>query len=160
MKPIAELKEKGLHEAFEITVVLKGIGALLETVLGLVLSYSSSAVDLVRALAENELLDDPNDFLTTHFGSLLNPTPETQHFGGLYLLSHGVVKLVLVGGLLRNKLWAYPASLAVFALFIVYQLVRYMRTHSIWLLLLTVLDLVVMWLIWHEYKMRLKAARA
>lgn len=159
MKPITEqMKEKGIHEVFEISIVLKGIGALLESVLGAVLLYSNSVLDIVRAMLENELLDDPTDFLTNHFGTFLNPSPEAQHFGGLYLLSHGVIKLVLIVGLLRDKLWAYPASLAVFALFIVYQLERYLRTHSVWLLVITVIDLAVMWLIWHEY--RQKQARA
>ncbi len=155
----AERREKGIHEAFEISIVLKGIGAALETLLGLVLLYSSSVIDVVHALVVNELLDDPDGFLATHFSTLLAPSPETQHFGGLYLLSHGIVKLVLVVGLLRDKLWAYPASLAVFALFIVYQTDRYFQTHSPWLLLLTVVDLVVMWLVWHEYRHRLAQSR-
>lgn len=159
MKPItAQMKEKGIHEVFEISIVLKGVGALLESVLGAVLLYSNSVLDIVRAMLENELLDDPTDFLTNHLGTFLNPSPEAQHFGGLYLLSHGVIKLVLIVGLLRDKLWAYPASLAVFALFIVYQLERYLRTHSVWLLVITAIDLAVMWLIWHEY--RQKQARA
>lgn len=154
----SRLREKGLHEAFEISIVLKGIGALLESILGAILLYSNSVLDIVRAMLENELLDDPTDFLTNHFGTLLNPTPEAQHFGGLYLLSHGIVKLVLIAGLLRDKLWAYPASLAVFTLFIVYQLERYLRTHSVWLLVITAIDLVVMWLIWHEYKQKQRRA--
>jgi uncharacterized membrane protein len=103
-------------------------------------------------LVNNELLDDPNDFLSTHFKEVLNPSPEAQVFGGLYLLSHGVVKLFLIIGLWRNKLWAYPAAISVFALFILYQLVRFARTHSVWLLVLTVLDIIVIWLIWHEYR--------
>lgn len=154
-----ERRERGIHEAFEISIVLKGVGAFLETVLGALLLYSNGVIDVVRALVANELLDDPDGFLATHFSTLLAPSPETQHFGGLYLLSHGVVKLVLVIGLLRDKLWAYPASLAVFALFIVYQTDRYFQTHSPWLLLLTVVDLVVMWLVWHEYRRKLAQSR-
>jgi len=38
------------------------------------------------------------------------------------------------------------------------QLYRYSYTHSIWLLLVTVLDLIVIGLTWHEYKY-LKAER-
>lgn len=152
-------KEKALHEAFEISIVLKGIGAVAETVLGLLLLYSAGVVDLVRALIENELLDDPDGFLAIHFSSLLAPSPEAQRFGGLYLLSHGVVKLVLVVGLWRGILWSYPASLVVFALFIVYQVDRWFQTHSPWLLFLTVVDLAIMWLIWHEYRERLAHAQ-
>ena len=147
-----EKRERGIHDVFMFSIVLKGFGAFLETLLGLMLLYTKSIVAFIMELINNELLDDPNDFLTIHFKHALNPSPETQVFGGLYLLSHGAVKLFLVIGLLRNKLWAYPASLAVFSLFILYQMMRFFRTHSVWLLLLTIVDLVVMWLIWHEYR--------
>jgi uncharacterized membrane protein len=59
--------------------------------------------------------------------------------------------LALVAGLLRNKLWAYPASLMVLGLFMVYQVYRFFYTQSAGLVVLTVLDLIVMVLIWHEY---------
>ncbi len=149
---LAEVREKGIHEAFVITVMLKAAGALAETILGLLLVWSTNVVELVLALIQSALIDDPDDFFATHFQSVLSPSPDALHFGGLYLLSHGVVKLVLSAGLLRDKLWAYPASLAVFALFIAYQCVRWLHTHSVLLLALTVYDLVVMWLIWHEYR--------
>lgn len=75
----------------------------------------------------------------------------TEHFYAFYLLSHGMVKLLLVIGLLKGKLWAYPASLVVFGLFILYQLYRFSYTHGAGLIVLTVLDVAVMVLIWHEY---------
>jgi len=49
-------------------------------------------------------------------------------------------------------MWAYPASLAALGLFIVYQLYRFTDTHGIGLIVLTIFDLVVMVLIWQEYK--------
>lgn len=62
-----------------------------------------------------------------------------------------VVKLLLVIGLLRNKLWSYPVSLVVLGLFITYQLYRFSYTHGAGLIVLTVFDIVIMGLIWHEY---------
>jgi uncharacterized membrane protein len=78
---------------------------------------------------------------------------ESKHFYAFYLLSHGLVKLLLVIGLLRGKFWSYPASLIVLGLFIVYQLYRFSFTHGIGLLLLTLFDVLVMVLIWHEYRL-------
>ena len=37
----------------------------------------------------------------------------------------------------------FPASIAVFGLFIAHQLYRYTATHSIWLLVVTGLDMAV-----------------
>ncbi len=155
-----ELGEKSIHKAFIITIAVKAVFAALETILGLLLLFTGSVVQVVLALLENELIEDPNDFFGTHVHALLNPSHEAQVFGGLYLISHGIVKLFLVIGLLRNKMWAYPASLAVFALFILYQMVRWLSTHSVFLLLLTVMDIIIMWLIWHEYHHKLKAQTA
>ena len=52
------------------------------------------------------------------------------------------------------------ASLWFLAAFIVYQCYRYMYTHSIWLVLLTILDVIVAFLIWHEYQSRKQMSAA
>lgn len=76
----------------------------------------------------------------------------SKEFYAFYLLSHGLIKLLLVVGLLRGKLWSYPASLVALGAFMVYQVYRWSYTHSPGLLVLTVFDAVVMVLIWHEWR--------
>jgi len=150
------LNERRIHQIFEISVLLKGAHALIECIGGLVLAFvSSSAIaSLVNTLTQEELIEDPNDFVATHLLSLAqNFTVSSQHFYAFYLLSHGLIKVFLVIGLLRNKLWAYPVSFVVLGLFIVYQLYRYSYTHGIGLIVLTVFDVIVMALIWHEYRL-------
>ena len=150
------MNERRVHQIFEISILLKGAHALIECIGGLVLAFvSTSAItNLVNALTQEELIEDPNDFVATHLLSLAqNLTVSTQRFYAFYLLSHGVIKLLLVAGLLRKKLWAYPASLLVLGLFIVYQLYRFSYTHGVGLIVLTVFDVIVMGLIWHEYQM-------
>ena len=151
-----EVRELGIREVFRFGILAKGTGAAFETLIGALLLWSGNMVQLVVELINNELLDDPEGFFATHLHSFLSPSHDAQVFGGLYLLSHGVVKLFLLVGLWRNKIWAYPASLAVFTLFIFYQLARFAHTHSLWLLWLTVFDFIMMWLIWHEYRQVLK----
>ena len=63
------------------------------------------------------------------------------------------MKSALVAGLLREKLWAYPASFAVFGGFIAYQLYRYSWTHDFALILLSIFDLFVIYLAVHEYRL-------
>ena len=149
------MNERRIHRIFEISVLLKGAHALIECIGGLVLAFvSTSAIqNMVNAFTQDELVEDPNDFVATHLLRLAQDfTVSTQHFYAFYLLSHGVIKSFLVVGLLRNKLWAYPASLVVLGLFIVYQLYRFSYTNSFGLIVLTVFDVVVMALIWHEYR--------
>jgi uncharacterized membrane protein len=150
------MNEQRIHQIFEISVLLKGAHALIECIGGLVLAFVSTntIINLVNAFTREELIEDPNDFFAAHLLSLAHDfTVSTQHFYAFYLLSHGVIKVFLVVGLLRNKLWAYPVSLVVLALFIVYQLYRFSYTQGFGLIVLTVFDVVVMGLIWHEYRL-------
>lgn len=147
--------EKHLHLAFEITLILKGIFALLE-ILGGILAYFITQQYLLRfvmAITQEELTEDPRDFVAHYLlQSAQNFSISSQHFTSLYLLSHGIIKILLVAGLLREKLWFYPMAIAVFVLFILYQFFRFSVTHSPWLLVITLLDLIVIWLTWHEYR--------
>jgi uncharacterized membrane protein len=150
------MNERRIHQTFEISVLLKGAHALIECIGGLVLAFvsTSTIASVVNALTQEELIKDPKDFVAAHLlGLAQNFSVSTQHFYAFYLLSHGVTKLFLVIGLLRNKLWAYPASLVVLGLFIVYQLYRFSYTHGVGLIVLTVFDIIVMGLIWHEYRL-------
>ena len=148
------MEERRIHQIFEISVFLKGADALIECIGGLMLALSSTAgiAGWVNMLTQEELIEDPHDFIATHLLSLAQGfSVSSKNFYAFYLLSHGVVKLALVAGLLRNKLWSYPASLVVLGLFIIYQIYRFSYTHSVGLIFLTVFDLIVMALIWHEY---------
>jgi uncharacterized membrane protein len=152
---MAVLSEKRLHAAFELGVVLKGLNGLAELVGGFALWFASVGFirSVVGALVHNELIEDPHDWIANY---LLHAAERVsiggKDFAAFYLASHGVVKLILVAGLLRNKLWAYPASLAVLGLFIVYQLYRLSFAFSLGLVVLTVFDAVIILLIWHEYR--------
>jgi uncharacterized membrane protein len=76
----------------------------------------------------------------------------TQHFGMLYLLSHGGIKIVLVFLLWRKQIWAYPLAVVALVIFIFYQTIRWTTTHSVFLMALTVLDAVMIWLTIVEYQ--------
>jgi uncharacterized membrane protein len=136
------MQEKRIHQLFVVSVTMKGLHALIEIAGGLAL-YLVSADMIARWLDEI----DRGGWLERHF-----PLTE-QHFYAFYLLSHGLVKSVLVVGLLREKLWAFPASIAVFGAFIVYQLYRYSYTHEPGLIALSIFDLFVIGLAVHEYRL-------
>ncbi|MGG6894547.1 MULTISPECIES: DUF2127 domain-containing protein [Rhizobium] len=149
------MNERRIHQIFEISILLKGAHALIECIGGLILALVSteSILRLVNRIVQPELLNDPKDFVAIHLHAWVQDfSVGTKNFYAYYLLSHGLVKVLLVIGLLRGKMWAYPASLVALALFIVYQLYRFTDTHGIGLIILTVFDLFVMVLIWHEYR--------
>jgi uncharacterized membrane protein len=144
-----------LHAGFEIGILLKGVHAALEIVGGVLLWFLSpeSLSKIVRLLTQNELAEDPHDLLAN---IMLKATEHyslsTQHFGVLYLLSHGGIKVVLVLLLWRKKLWAYPLAVAALVLFIIYQTLRWTTTHSAFLVAFTALDAIMIWLTIVEYR--------
>ncbi|MBI2717177.1 MAG: DUF2127 domain-containing protein [Rhizobiales bacterium] len=150
------MSERTIHRAFEISVLLKGANAVIESAGGILLYLVSTAdiATLVRWATLDELAEDPNDFISSHLQQLAQGfSVGSKNFYAFYLLSHGLVKLALVVGLLRGKLWSYPATLVVLALFVAYQFYRYSYTQSLGLIALTILDIVVMALVWHEYRL-------
>ena len=149
------LDEKRIHLVFEVSLWLKGLFALSEIIAGIAAYFISQQflLSVVQWVTKDEFAEDPHDIIANfllHTVQSLSLSALT--FAALYLLAHGVIKLWLIIGLLRQKLWYYPVSLVVFALFIVYQLYRYAFTNSLWLLLVTALDVVIIALTWHEYR--------
>jgi uncharacterized membrane protein len=143
-----------LDRLYYVAILLKGIDGLLETLGGFLFLFVSRATmnDAIIALTQHELLEDPDDWIANSlrqaFGHL---SIGEKAFGGVYLLTHGLIKVFLATGLLRDKLWAFPISLAFLAVFIGYQVYRLCLHFSAALLLLSVFDLGVGLLIWREY---------
>jgi uncharacterized membrane protein len=143
------------HRLFTLGVAVKGIDGLLEIVGGLILLLTSPRMmnAWVVALTHDELAEDPRDivanFLLNHVAHL---SSGTRFFGAAYLLAHGALKIFLVAGLLTNRRWSYPTALAFLGAFMLYQLYRFSYTHSIGLAALTVVDLIVVVLIYEEYR--------
>jgi uncharacterized membrane protein len=160
MQPL--VKRSKLHVAFEIGVILKGINGLLELIGGftLLLLGPGTIQKLVARLTQNELGEDPHDFFATNLRSAAEHLSiHAKTFAAIYLLAHGVIKGLLVYGLLRDELWAFPTAIVVFGAFGVYQMYRYAVAPSGWLIALTVLDVAVILLTWAEWQ-RVKRARA
>lgn len=147
--------QRTLHRLFLVSVWIKGLAGLLETVGGFLFFFVGQRrlEALVIFLTAPELSEDPNDWIATHLSRAVKKlSPDTKLFASAYLIIHGVIKLFLVAGLLQGRLWAYPVSLWFLAVFIAYQCYRFAHTQSIWLVLLSVFDLVVAFLIWREYR--------
>jgi uncharacterized membrane protein len=79
-------------------------------------------------------------------------TVSTSLFLALYLLSHGIIKIILVVALLQQKLWAYPWLIVFLSIFIVYQIYRLVLSMSLGLLALTLFDIFIVGLTVIEYR--------
>ena len=145
----------GLDLTFKIGLLLKAADGVLEIVGGLLLLFVSPAQieHIVRMLTAHELAQDPHDFIARHLlHTASHLTTATTLFGAVYLLSHGVSKLVLVVLVLQGRLWAYPWLMALLLAFIGYQLYRITVHPSLGLTALTIFDALLVWLTWREYR--------
>ena len=153
---IRELLRRPLVQiAFDVGMFFKGLDGVLEIVGGLLLFVvkPETITGIIITLTQRELSEDPHDVVASQLAQLAQDfSASSQVFAGVYLLSHGVIKVVLVASLLRERLWAYPAAIVVFTLFIVYQMYRYVLEPSTSMIVLSVLDVIVIALTWLEYR--------
>lgn len=153
MQPII-MKEKEFINLFKISIFLKGINAVAELLGGLTVFFVSKAflVTFILNLFQNELSDDPRDFMALFIvNSAASLSVSSQYFFGIYLILHGLVKIFLIINLFGKKLWAYPATIIVFSIFIIYQIYEFYLTHSIWIIGFTLFDILIVLLAGHEY---------
>jgi uncharacterized membrane protein len=149
-----------LDRTFKIGLALKAADGVLEIIGGILLLFVSPATiqHFVRALTAHELSEDPHDVIANHLlRSVTQLDKSATLFASVYLLSHGVAKVVLVVFVLRGKLWAYPWLMVLLVVFIVYQLYRIIFVKfSFGLAALTIFDAFLVWLTWREYEARRK----
>jgi uncharacterized membrane protein len=143
------------HRLFVVAVVLKGLNGLLELVAGAsVLAIGHIGLNgIVTLLTARELSEDPNDL----FANLLrrwfaHMSPGAERFAAIYLLTHGVAKIVLAIGLLRERSWAFPVATAFFTIFIAYMSYRMALAWSWSIATFCLIDLVTLCLVLREWR--------
>lgn len=144
-----------LDKFFSIGILIKGFDGVVELIAAFVLVFLSPdrLRDLITYVTQGEISENPNNFIanllihqSVHF------TNDTRLFLIIYLAIHAAVKLTAVIGILRNKLWAYPFSLITLGILTLYQIYDIIFVKvSIGMILLTFLDVIILWLIWREY---------
>ncbi len=121
------------HTLFEVGIFLKGLNGFLQIVGGFLLVFLRPATlnKVVVILTQNELSEDPKDLIANFLlEAAQHLSISSQIFGAIYLLAHESIKIFLVLSLWQKRLWAYPAAIIVFLLFIFYQMYRFSLNHS------------------------------
>lgn len=138
-----------LDRVFEVSIILKALDGIIEVLSGIAVFFikPEQITHFARWLTHSELRENPHSFLALHFLHSAQKFAETGGtFAAIYLLSHGIVKVVLVAAILRGQLWAYKWMIAFLVAFIVYQVIRIFQQPAFWLVALTVFDVFIVYL--------------
>lgn len=108
---------------------------------------------IFQRIFSHELAQDPTDVTVR----VVNKTLSHTHYyisGFLisYLVFWALIDIWLSIDMLRHKLFAFQASMYLITFFLLYEIVRVFRTHSLTLVFFIIIDAVIFWLIVKEYR--------
>jgi len=131
------------HRVFLLGLLLKGLNAFVELVVGVVLLVVPLTTIRTWATAWVGWLATfvPPDWTPRLASFVESMAPGGVAFVAWYFLSHGVLKAFVIACLVRGKRWAYPFGIVVFMAFGIYQTWEYIRTGGVFYIVLDVLDL-------------------
>lgn len=150
----ALLEENQVYQFFLWSVLLKAAISLAEIAAGILFFFVTpeALISWTSMVAQNMVPEVLRGYALSAIASVGSELfVISALFIALYLISRGLIKCILIFAMLRNVLWAYPASLAVIGIFVLYQLYQIATTQSVLIVLITLFDLVVMYFIWKEY---------
>lgn len=150
-------REATIRRLFRLGLYLKAADSIAELAGSAMLYFVSNdaILRLARAMTHRELLEDPNDVIANYLlHSAERFSIDQRSAASFFLFTHGAVKLFLVIMVLQGRAWAYPVFMVALALLITYQCYQLSHALSLWLAALTVLDVIVLWLTWHEYRVQ------
>jgi uncharacterized membrane protein len=141
---ISPEQEKIFHQAFFATVLLNGLIAITDIFAGLFFIFERPIASFLYV----------HHYPLAHViqATVMELTSQSQLMGILYFLSHGIVKIFLVWGLLTNRLWAYPLSIVFLTGFSIYQIFTLVGHFSWFTSLLLFVNVITVFFIAREYR--------
>lgn len=143
------------HRLFIVTIVAKGMLGVLQ-LLAAILIYLGALQYLpgfAKWLVQNELAENPNDYIALKILEIAGSAPATgSTFYTTYFVAHGLLHIAVVAALLSGARWANHVAVIVLALFVIYQVYEWMSVGGHMLIVLTAIDLAVIYLTVREHR--------
>jgi len=151
------------HRLFLLTIIAKGLLGLVQlaTAAAITFGVTQQLPGFAEWIFKAELSQDPNDFLASKIISLAGMVPKADlTFYSIYFSAHGALHVAVVAALLYGARWADYAAIAVLAAFVVYQVLEWFFVGGTMLLVLTAIDLAVIYLTVVEMRRKVSPLRA
>lgn len=150
------------HVIFVVTLLGKGVLGAIQIAAGvaIIMGLARHLPEIAQWLVGAELAADPNDWLARRVIALAHSFPPGEMtFYAIYFLVHGLLHLSVVVALLAGALWAYPAAIVTLVGFIIYQTIEWLHVGGMILPVLSVIDIVVIYLTVREWRLRAEMPR-
>ncbi len=137
------------HRLFVLTIAAKGVLGVIQLATAMVLYFGAlqKLPSFAQWLVRNELAENPTDYIALKILQIAGRAPATDvSFYTTYFAAHGLLHIAVVAALLAGVRWAYHAAIIVLSLFVIYQVVEWFAVGGFMLIVLTVIDLAVIYL--------------
>jgi len=146
------------HRLFVVSLLAKAALGLIQ--IATAVTIFAGMIDRLPALAQwlfkAELAENPTDFVATRIIAIVGVMPTTDlTFYTTYFLAHGVLHIAIVFALLFGAAWAHRTAIIVLWAFVIYQMLEWATVGGTALLLLSAIDLAVIYITVREQRSRM-----
>ena len=162
LTPQTPSTKSSAHVAFIVMLLGKCVLGLTQIAIAVAIYFGLAEVlpSLIQSFAGAELTEDPKDFIALRAMEIAGLLPSTNlGFYVLYFAAHGVLHVSVAAALFAGAAWAYPAAILVLGVFVVYQIFEYLAVGGPMLVILSFVDLVVIYLTLIEWRARSSATK-
>ena len=149
--PASDVKRPVL---LRIGLIIKAFDALFEIAGGALLFYPRSFSRWVMVLTQHELV---RRHTSPHMVAVVQHRAAHAIYGAsiaaaLYLIAHGIAKIIFIGGVMRQKKWGYVGLVGILIFFTALELGRSVLGGGWALFLFGLFDGYLAYLVWVEYR--------
>lgn len=139
---------------FKIGMIVKGIDSVFEVIGGIILTMPTKLARYILVVSQHEAFRH-HTVLAGKLDRLAeNVTMHPSVGQAVYLMVHGLSKVILILAITQNKRWGYTGFIGVLSLFTAIEMVRAISAHEVVTGVFGVFDMLVVVLIYKEYKSR------
>jgi uncharacterized membrane protein len=141
------------HLLFLITIAIKGVDGLIETLLGILIAVAGPdrLFFFIAQFTTPELEFNPSNHIARAIQNGAAGLARTAGFAVFYLLMHGIVKLGIAVNLLRDKRWIFAPACVILTGFVFYLGYHAALHRSWWSLSFALFDLFTLALVVNEW---------
>ena len=148
-------KSSSLDKAFYVSLYIKAFDGVLQLIVGTILLFIKPAQigSHLSFFTSRSLDSDPDDVIFRSIAHYLtNLSGGSIRFAAIYLIADAIVKLVLINEVLHKRYWAYIGLIIVLTGLVIFQTYTILHNHSLLLTILTLFDLLIIYLSAKEYR--------